>query len=273
MGSTSEVPPTRAVTPGVIARLSPPATVSGRRRVGRPSKSDSFDPWVDELLARDPAVSTRDLLASARRAGYEGGKTAFYALVARARERRASAGTAVAPGEISQHDVGETDVTYASGDRRRLRFFVSRLVYSGWLVASLVDEHETEPVARALVDHFAVMGGVPLLARFEHPRPVADAWLPTGEVAAWNLTFAYLAAQLGIGIEVRRPRGLGRRVKEGFFRGRVFRDRVEAAEGLAAWCREIDLHTPSDAQPGTGATPATLLALEQRRLRPLGVAP
>jgi hypothetical protein len=252
------------------------------RRVGRPNKAESFRPLVEELVARDPAAATRELLACARLAGYAGGKTAFYALVARARQRLEPDGLPAAPAERSHHDVGEADVSMASGARRRIRFFVSRLAYSGWIAASLIEDDSVEAVARALVAHFAAMGGVPLVARFERPKPLAESCNAQGAVEQWNMALAYLALELGVGVEVRRPRALARRVKEGVFHGQVFHDRADVAARLAAWCDEVDLHRPADALgpvgAGTaagvaGATPATLLAHERRRLRPLAVAP
>jgi hypothetical protein len=240
---------------------------------GRPSKAKSFGASVEDLLARDPNLATGELLSLARRGGYVGGKSAFYALVARVRQGQDPEGSAALPGERSHHGIGEADVSLASGERLRARFFASRLAYSGWLAVSLIEDHGAEPVARALVDHFAAMGGVPFVARFEQPKPVAEVWTTRGELGRFSLAFAYLAAELGIGIEVRRPSGLARRVKEQFFASRVFRDGADISAKLAAWCQEVDLHTPSDAQAASGATPATLLAHERRRLRPLAVSP
>jgi hypothetical protein len=241
--------------------------------VGRPNKAETFRPFVEEILAREPSTATRDLLAQARRAGYAGGKTAFYALVARARHVGQGEDAPAAPGERSHHDIGEADVRLAHGERRRVRFFVSRLVYSGWVTASLIEDDGAEQVARALVDHFALKGGVPHVARFERARPVADERGARDEIVLWNMAFAYLATELGIGLEVRRPRALGKRVKDAVFRGNVFADRAHVAACLTAYCDEVDLRTPSDAREAAGATPSTLLADERRRLRPLAVAP
>jgi hypothetical protein len=241
--------------------------------VGRPNKAASFRALVDELLTLHPRATTSELLARAQQAGYAGGKTAFYALVASARQGYDAEAVAAAPGERSHHDLGEADVSYVGGGRRRVRFLVSRLAYSGWVAASVVDDDAAETVARALVDHFAAMGGVPLVARFERPKPVATAWTPRGRAVRWNIAFAYLAAELGVGLEVRPPRTLSRRIKEEVISGRVFEGPSEIAARLAAWCYDVDEQRPSDARNAPYATPATLMTEERRRLRPLAVAP
>jgi len=243
------------------------------RRVGRPNKAACFRALVDELLTLHPRATTSDLLARAQQAGYAGGKTAFYALVASVRQGYDANAVAAAPGERSHHDLGEADVSYVAGGRRRVRFLVSRLAYSGWVVASIVEDDAVETVARALVDHFAAMGGVPLIARFERPKPVAAAWTPRGRPLRWNMAFAYLAAELGIGLEVRPPRTLARRIKDEAISGRVFDGPSDVAARLAAWCYDVDEQRPSDGRNAPYATPATLLPEERRRLRPLAIAP
>jgi hypothetical protein len=238
------------------------------RRIGRPNVAESFRPFVEENLATEPNAPTRELLVRARSVGYAGGKTAFYGLVASARHGVEARGEGEMPAESSYHDLGEADVDVDGGERRRLRFLVSRLAYSGWLEVSLVERDDVECVARALVTHFAAFGGVPYLARFERPKPVAEVTGPQGETVVWNTSMACLAADLGIGLTLRRPRALARRVKEQFFQGRTFSDPADVANKLAGWCEATNVQTPADPAAGS-VTPATLMLEERRRLRRL----
>jgi hypothetical protein len=87
----------------------------------------------------------------------------------------------------------------------RVHFFGSRLKYSRWAQVPLVDDERVEALVRSLVDHFAAMGGIPLLAVFDRPKTVALAWRRDGVVTEWNPTFAGMALDLGLGIEVCWP--------------------------------------------------------------------
>ena len=98
-------------------------------RVGRPSKAEPFRQFVTDLVTESPALLSVEVLRRARLAGYTGGKSALYELIAAVRP----AGIAVEmrfeglPGEFSQHDFGQVDVDFTDGSRRRVHFFASRL--------------------------------------------------------------------------------------------------------------------------------------------------
>jgi hypothetical protein len=75
----------------------------------------------------------------------------------------------------------------------------------GWSEATLVPDEHVEALVRAMVDRFAAMGGVPLLAVFDRPKTVALAWRRDSVVTEWNSTFAGVALDFGLGIEVCWP--------------------------------------------------------------------
>lgn len=145
------------------------------------------------------------------------------------------------PGEFSQHDFGEVDVRFVNGTQRRTHFFASRLKSSRGSEVTLVLDQRVESLVRALVDHFAAIGGVPLLAVFDRPRTVAIAWRRDGVVTEWNPTFAGVALDLGLGIEVcwpYRPQQKGSVenlvgwVKGSFFKQRRFIDDEDLAHAI-----------------------------------------
>jgi hypothetical protein len=232
--------------------------------------SASFRTFVAEALTQNPDTPTAELLTLARGQGYRGGKTAFYALVARMRglgARRAE----VEPraGEICEHDVGEAIVSF-DGVRRRVYFLASRLAYSRWLTVSLMSEETPEAVARAMLEAYAALGGLPMLARFARARVVA---LPSQPRPEWSLGFAYFAAELGIGLEIcerasRAQAALSRSVRDGFFRDPDLARGEDLELRLEAWLEQLNVRTPI---PGRDVTAATLFAEERRRLRPLPV--
>jgi transposase len=252
-----------------------------RRRIGRPSKAEPFRGFAVELLAAEPELLSLEILRRAKLKGYGGSKSAFYALVHSVRPvpSRPLVRFEGLPGEFSQHDFGEVDVRFVDGSQQRVHFFASRLKYSRWAEVSLVDDERVEALVRALVDHFAAMGGVPLLAVFDRPKTVALAWRRDGVVTEWNSTFAGVALDLGIGIEVCWPQSPRQKgavenlvgwVKGSFFKQRRFIDREDLQLQLAEWHAEVNTQRPSRA---TGVPPAARMSEERARLRPLKVTP
>jgi len=63
------------------------------------------------------------------------------------------------PGEFSQHDFGETKVTFLNGTQQTVRFFATRLKYSRWAVVTIVSDQKVETLVRTMVEHFVLIGG------------------------------------------------------------------------------------------------------------------
>ena len=176
----------------------------GRGRSGRPSKAEAYRAKVTAWLTDEPELLSVELMRRAKLAGYAGAKSALYELVRTVRPTtpRPVMRFEGLPGEFTQHDFGQVLVRFLDGTTRRVHFFASRLKYSRWVEVSLVPNEQVETLARALVDHFAAMGGIPLLAVFDRPKTVALHWSKNGEVTEWNPVFAGVVLDLGLGIEV-----------------------------------------------------------------------
>jgi transposase len=252
-----------------------------RRRVGRPSKAEPYRTFLVAELGKQPEVLALELLRRARGQGYGGGKSALYALVKELRPEkpRPIVRFEGLPGEFSQHDFGQVDVHFVDGSSRRIHFLASRLKYSRWVQVSIVPNERVESLVRALVDHFAAWGGLPLLAVFDRPKTVALKWSKDGKVIDWNPTFANVAMDLGLGVELCWPYSPEQKgavenlvgwVKGSFFKQRRFIDTEDLERQLGEWHIEANTQRPSRA---TGVVPAKRLAEEQPRLRPLRVSP
>lgn len=252
-----------------------------RRKIGRPSKADPFRSMLVAELAKEPDVMALELLRRAKLKGYDGGKSALYALVKELRPHkpRPIVRFEGLPGEFSQHDFGQVDVRYIDGTRRRVHFFASRLKYSRWVQVSLVADERVESLVRALVDHFDAWGGLPLLAVFDRPKTIAQSWSKDGKVIDWNPVFGAVALDLGLGVELCWPHSPEQKgsvenlvgwVKGSFFKQRRFVDGEDLARQLSDWHVEVNTQRPSRA---TGVIPAERLAEEKPRLRPLKVPP
>jgi len=252
------------------------------RRIGRPRKIEAWRAFVEATLANEPELMTLELLRRARIKGYTLSKSPFYALVSSLRPLTASQPLVRfegLPGEFSQHDFGEVDVRFVDGTSRRVHFFASRLKWSRWVQVSLVVDQRVESLVRSLVDHFAAMGGVPLVAVFDRPKTVAIKWKKDGTVTEWNSTFTDVTVQLGVGVEACWPyraqekgavENLVGWVKGSFFKQRRFVDDDDLRQQLAEWLVVANTQTISRA---TGVTPAARIDEERARLRPLRVRP
>jgi transposase len=251
------------------------------RKIGRPSKAEPFRGFVAEQLAKEPDLLSVELLRRARLEGYDGGKTALYELVHSIRPKPVRLMTRFEglPGEFSQHDFGHVDVRFLDGTKKRVHFFASRLKYSRWAEVSLVPNEQVETLVRTMVDHFSAIGGIPLLAVFDRPKTVALSWSHDGQVTEWNPTFAGVALDLGLGVELCWPHSpeqkgsienLVKWVKGSFFKQRRFLDEEDLVRQLREWLVEVNTQRPSRA---TGVIPEERMNEERPRLRPLKVAP
>lgn len=251
------------------------------RGIGRPSKAQPFVDQVKQWLAEEPDTPTLELLRRAKLAGYEGHKSAFYALVAGVRPKQATPIVRFEglPGEFSQHDFGEVDVRFIDGGRKRVHFFASRLKHSRFARVTVVRDQGTETLVRSLADHFVAFGGVPLLAVFDRPKTIVIQGGKGREVRQYNATFAQAMLELGVGVEICAPRSGNQKgsverivgwVKNSFFKVRRFVDMVDLQAQLDDWLLEVNARTPSRA---TGEIPETLRQKELARLRPLKVLP
>ena len=246
---------------------------------GRPSKTADYRELVASMLEAQPGLKTLEVLRRARLAGYDGGKTALYALVRELRPR------AVRPicrfegvaGEFTQHDFGQVRLRWrGNGQLAQVQFFCSRLKFSRFALVGLVDNQRTETLVRSMADHFEQMGGIPLLAVFDRPSTAALKSDPrTGEVLEWNPVFADAVQRMGLGVDLcwpARPNQKGSVenlvgwVKGSFFKVRQFHDRADLEVQLAAWLVEVNEQRVCRA---TGCVPTALLEQERQRLRPL----
>ena len=174
-----------------------------KRGVGRPSKAQPFRAFVVDLLLKHPQLRSLEIVRRAKAAGYDGGKSALYSLIASVRPRRSRplSQQDKVPGEISRHGMGQVDVRFKGGEVRSVNFFATRLEYSRWIAVSIVEDQSIESLVRALVHHFDAIGGIPLLAAFDRPKPIGIRVRPRRP-----------GHRVGFGVRVRgHPAGAGGR--------------------------------------------------------------
>jgi len=134
-----------------------------KRGIGRPSTVATFRNQIVQILQQEPDLASLEILRRVRNAGYEGGKTALYELVASLRPQQAKPlvrfeGLA---GEFSQHDFGEVVVQFRNGTGQRIHFFASRLKYSRVVRVSLVKDQTVETLVRTAGPALGQLGRAP----------------------------------------------------------------------------------------------------------------
>ncbi len=257
------------------------AAERAKRRIGRPNVVENFRKQVEAILKQEPDLPSLEILRRVREAGYPGGKTALYELVASLRPPLAQPLVRFEglPGEFSQHDFGEVEIPFLNDSIQRVHFFASRLKYSRYIRVSLVPNETVEPLVRTLAGHLQDWGGRPLLCVFDRPKTIALKWKKNGEVTEWNPVFATATLEMGIGVELCWPYQARQKgsvenlvgfVKSSFFKVRKFYDEEDLRRQLVEWHREVNGERPCRA---TGIIPAVRLAEEAPRLRPLRVRP
>jgi len=237
---------------------------------------------VDQMLCRELDEKFT------REAGYQGGKTALYALVAAVRPKQIKPLIRFEglPGEFSQHDFGEVAVTFLDGSIHRIHFFASRLKYSRFICVSVVQDQAVESLVRNLAEHLDRWGGAPLMCVFDRPKTVALKWQRNGEVTEWNPVFAYVMLELGVGVELCWPHSPQQKgavenlvgfVKSSFFKVRRFHDQEDLAQQLIEWHREVNqeracrIHLDGPSGRTRHLNPEETLPEDTKRLRISGI--
>jgi transposase len=257
------------------------STVPTTRGPGRPGVRVATRERLRALVLAEPTLPPGELWRRLRDADTPLGLSTVYRLLA---ELRATLPTELlvrfegVAGEFAQFDFGEVSVQLVDGLRRVVHFAAYRLKYSRWMHVALVPDERVEALVRSLLAGFASGGGVPLRVVFDNPKTVV---LRTEEQRpVWNPTLAQVAIDCGFTVELCTPHQPQQKgavenlvgfVKRSFFRARRFHDLpTDLPEQLAAWLLEMNTVRPSRA---TREIPAARLPAEQRRMKPLAVAP
>lgn len=258
----------------------PPTRSPEVRPVGRPSIARPFASLVAAIFKEHSDLPSVEVLSRVEAAGYQGGKSALYQLIAELRPPPPMdpvvrfEGFA---GEFSQHDFGQVLVKYDTGKVEKIQFFASRLKFSRWSHVVLVPNQRVESLVRSLLLGLADFGGVPLVCVFDNPKTIVIKHV--GALIEWNATFAQVAIDMRFAPELCTPdrpnekgsvENLVKWVKGSFFKVRRFHDREDLERQLVEWHRKVNFERPSRA---TGVPPSSRIDEERKRLRPLPFLP
>ena len=252
------------------------------RKIGRPSKAEPFRSFVVALLAKEPELLSLEILRRARLEGYDGGKTALYELIHSIRPKPVRLMTRFEglPGEFSQHDFGRGRRAVPGRDEEAdplLRLAAEVLALDRGLAGA--ERAGRKPWSERWSITSRRSGASRCWRVFDRPKTIASHWGRDGQVTEWNPTFAGVALDLGLGVELCWPHSpeqkgsvenLVKWVKGSFFKQRRFLDEEDLVRQLREWLVEVNTQRPSRA---TSVIPEERLREERPRLRPLKVAP
>lgn len=240
---------------------------AGTRRRGRPPKADlAMVERVRLLLEDEPSLSAIEVLRRAKAWGYAGGRSQMSALVKQLRpapKQEPVVRFEGLPGEYTQFDFGECQVTLTATGPTRVQFFAGRLKFSRFMHVTLVPDQTAETVVRSVLSCLVAFGGSSKEWVFDNPKTIGISPFGVSPVVlhrylaqcvAEHNVIATLCAPASGNQKGSVERLVGY-VKNSFFRSRRFRDLADLEAQLAEWLHEVNHVRPSDA---TGQIPAVL---------------
>ena len=141
-----------------------------RPACARPSKLDSFIPFVQDTLQRYPRLAASRVSAMCRERGFQGSDSHFRRLVARLRPRppaEAYLRLRMFPGEQAQADWGHFGTIQIGRAQRALLAFVLVLSYSRRIFLRFFLGGQTENFLRGHEAAFGAFGGVPRVVLYD----------------------------------------------------------------------------------------------------------
>ena len=186
--------------------LKPEGTPAYGPRPARPSKLDSFKPYVEERLNAG-VWNAEVLLRELRARGYRGGYTILKDWLQPQREsaqRVAVRRFETPPGKQAQVDWGHLGSIEINGEERKLNGFTFTLGYSRTMMAEAALDQKLGTLLKMHEEAFRQLGGVPEEILYDRMKTVWMEIDERGEVV-WNPVFLDFARYWGFTPRLCRP--------------------------------------------------------------------
>jgi transposase len=252
------------------------APAPGPRPRPRHSIIDSFDPILQELLAKYPNLTVERALQELRGRGFTGGYTVVRERVRLLRPRPAPAPVPrfeTEPGQQAQMDFGVYDLDFTREGRRRVYLFSYLLAYSRRQYLRWVESMDLLTTLREHVHAFRYLGGVARVCLYDNFKAVV-LWRDA-DGPRYNPKFLAFATHYGFrpqACQVRRPQTKGKVERQFFYvetsllNGRTFDTLEHLNEVTRAWLAQVaDVRILRDFKE----SPRERHAREQPQLLPL----
>lgn len=225
-----------------------------RPKIDRPSKLDSFVPFIDHTLELHPKLCASRLYRMCIERGYAGSESHFRRLIRGRRPRpiaEAYRRLHMLPGEQAQVDWGHFGKVQIGRAERRLIAFAMVLSYSRMIFVHFFLGDHTANFLRGHAAAFRYFGGCPRTLLYDNLKSAVlerrrDTIRFNPQILdfAGHYRFQPRAAAVARGNEKGRVERAIRFVRDSFFAARKWRDVADLNDQALAWCDDVAANRP-----------------------------
>jgi len=216
----------------------------------RPSKLDPYKIYIGELLEKYSGITGQRIYELLKEKGYEGEITILRDYLKTIRQVVSKTPLRMVetdPGQLAAHDWSDYNITFTTGETRKVTFFSFILCYSRRQYVSVVEDKKQNTLFRELGSAFIYMDGVTLEVRGDNQKPCVDHW-EIGE-PVFNKQYLAFASHYRFrprtitpykaqeNLKIERPFYY---LERSFLKGRQFKDLEDLKEQLRQWLIEVN---------------------------------
>jgi len=216
----------------------------------RPSKLDPYKGYIGELLEKYRDISGQRIYELLKVKGYDGEITILRDYLKTIRQVGSKTPLRMVetdPGQLAAHDWSDYNITFTTGETRKVTFFSFILCYSRRQYVSVVEDKKQKTLFRELGSAFIYMDGVTLEVRGDNQKPCVDRW-EMGE-PVFNKQYLAFASHYRFrprtitpykaheNLKIERPFYY---LERSFLKGRQFKDLEDLKEQLRQWLIEVN---------------------------------
>lgn len=216
----------------------------------RQSKLDPYKSYIGELLDKYSDITGQRIYELLKEKGYDGKITIlrdYLKTIGQMVSKTPIKMVETDPGQLAAHDWSDYNITFTTGEKRKVTFFSFILCYSRRQYVSVVEDKKQKTLFRELSSAFIYMDGVTLEIRGDNQKPCVDHW--EGGQPVFNPTYLTFASHYRFrprtitpykpqeNLKVERPFYY---LERSFLKGRQFKDMEDLKEQLRQWLIEIN---------------------------------
>ena len=216
----------------------------------RPGKLDPYKAYIGELLEKYSDITGQRVYELLKEKGYDGEITILRDYLKTIRQVVSKTPLRMVetdPGRLAAHDWSDYNITFTTGETRKVTFFSFILCYSRRQYVSVVEDKKQKTLFRELISAFIYMDGVTLEVRGDNQKPCVDHW-EMGE-PVFNKQYLAFASHYRFrprtitpykaheNLKIERPFYY---LERSFLKGRQFKDLEDLKAQLRRWLIEVN---------------------------------